>query len=1257
MKRLGLILLGTAAAACSAAPNLLPQNDLNRPMDVTFGCFGAYPTYPTDPHSGLTVSGRPMQACHPQDLYDPGPTTTSRTFAFMPESGSGGLTVVDADKWKLVDLDPFTAGYGQAPLGELPSQISASQDGCRLITANRGSCDLSLVDPSVLVAPTFYAQQSNQTVQPSPRTATMTIQPMKEDGTFLRSAPYEAVFLPQDTSSLLPYGDPQQVGPLCNPDGAMVDPIGWYPPQAKPAKPAPWYALVTYPSCDLIALVALPSGQIVSSAKVRATGDGKQRTVELVYAGKSPVCPVVDCSGQSVSPGVAGADASSPDAVSPPAATDGSADAGPTSQDAASDASLGGAPGDAAAPDAAGPGGASGASGMAGAAGTAGSGGAGGAAPSPGGAIPGNQYDNTPYVTDKGPIGPSGIAILPDGTRAYIALANASYVLSVGLTSSGLAVPANPILLNEGAMGSTRVRLNVDDYRQSAIGNGPMGRFVGAELAATGETDVELNHLGAIPDAERRRYLYAIARDGTVRVINVFVPGSPQYEHECETNLDPLHLPQDPLNPSVPVSATTACAPVDPKHRRPFSVGPGIHLPALPIDIAAADIRSEPAENQSEQSVEGAYAWIITDSGVVYLVNINPVLRKYTAAYASADPTQNFVARPVPEPEPFVNTLRDRNMITYSLTLDPSSGPPRVDVLPSPPAVGPYIEPFWTQGAELNATATSALFVETGVFFPQRPGIDNTQTTDNPQDPIDRRAITPQEWSVTWEGPLGGNRATGVVMGTQMSQGMFPAGLGTPMTVDSLIVDNGTNYCASGVLAGDLLTLTGCTQSSQCGLGEMCLLDTSVSSAGAGLPVNGLCVDSNLANQQAVACAPFLQSVRRYSIVAAYQNKVVVRPHLDELVRTPMTACDPAANLLDAATVASDPKFQTEYQPGSPLLARCPDPNDPTTTKFTCEADPEGGSRPRCLQKCDEMSACRAGRTCVQLQLTSDPSPQPCATSKNCFCADAPPLTNEAKAQCFDQLTSYQVGVGNGFLVSGSQSGVLVTAKVDPGDQQCAADPLADPRFTYRIPMNAPLCTNVDSTVISQIDGRSSPDLTGGSQSAAGMNARALSAVATTAPAPDPCLYWGGPVAGDPVMSTASHVRALFANSQVGFVLANLDRAPTGLFVTSFDVHGGFNPQVVQDPPTLEVSMPARIVFGPVDAVTQMSAFTATPSEQRYLFVVDQRRLGREQGGGPTRGQLLRIAPFGYTSTVGSATGYQPIFQDYSTSGGLFPIQ
>ena len=95
----------------------------------------------------------------------------------------------------------------------------------------------------------------------------------------------------------------------------------------------------------------------------------------------------------------------------------------------------------------------------------------------------------------------------------------------------------------------------------------------------------------------------------------------------------------------------------------------------------------------------------------------------------------------------------------------------------------------------------------------------------------------------------------------------------------------------------------------------------------------------------------------------------------------------------------------------------------------------------------------------------------------------------------------------------------------------------------------------------------------------------------------DPCLYVGGPVQGDPLQPTGTapqHVRALFRNAQIGFVLANLDRGPTGQFVSVFDVHGGFNPQVVQDPVTVEVSMPARIVFGPVDAVTQLAPFTPT---------------------------------------------------------------
>ena len=195
----------------------------------------------------------------------------------MPNSAAGTLSAVDADHWKLIDLNVDTSGYGTAPLGQLPEQISASDDGCQLISANRGSCDLTLVNPSVLVASTFQQETGGAVMPPSPRTASQNFRPIKGDGTLLTAPPYEAVFLPQDTSSLLsapPTGaqplpiQPQQLQ-MCG-DSAAVDPVGW------PAQPGPksWYVLVTYPSCDLITMVALPSGRIVSSAYVRATTDG-----------------------------------------------------------------------------------------------------------------------------------------------------------------------------------------------------------------------------------------------------------------------------------------------------------------------------------------------------------------------------------------------------------------------------------------------------------------------------------------------------------------------------------------------------------------------------------------------------------------------------------------------------------------------------------------------------------------------------------------------------------------------------------------------------------------------------------------------------------------------------------------------------------------------------------------------------------------------------------------------------------------------
>ena len=159
--------------------------------------------------------------------------------------------------------------------------------------------------------------------------------------------------------------------------------------------------------------------------------------------------------------------------------------------------------------------------------------------------------------------------------------------------------------------------------------------------------------------------------------------------------------------------------------------------------------------------------------------------------------------------------------------------------------------------------------------------------------------------------------------------------------------------------------------------------------------------------------------------------------------------------------------------------------------------------------------------------------------------------------------------------------------------------------------------------------------------------------------APNACIYLGGPINSDPPHnadpttrpSRPQHVRARFRNTQIAFVLANIDRAPPTNSTIHFDVHGGFRQQAVNSLTTVEVSAPARLILGPIDSNPDATTVTAAAP---YFFVVDQRRLGRGQGGGATRGQIVRVNPFGQPTSIG---GFLPTYEDYMRTGGLFPIQ
>ena len=313
---------------------------------------------------------------------------------------------------------------------------------------------------------------------------------------------------------------------------------------------------------------------------------------------------------------------------------------------------------------------------------------------------------------------PAGIAISPPTdtviVRAYVSLSSSDNVLSIDISSAGLAIPpantssaTRAIIPTPGTGGSERVRLSVDPYGAVTANSGITGKFVGTQ-------------------SDTRRYLYVIGHDGNLHVVWVQAGN----EQECETNVDPLKV----AGMTLPDGSWPAMLPGGSRHSAPVRLHAGD--PALPVerDDAGGSASLDPHRCRggrraprvtgsdaysSRSRSSGAYAWVLTASGAVYLVNIDPVKRTLTQVtpqrhgYAS-DPD-------VSEPKPFPNTLRDRNQISYSASLDPSSGPPRVPIPPAVSFTSPFLEQFWAQGTRNNALAVDATPWRPRSIFRTRP--------------------------------------------------------------------------------------------------------------------------------------------------------------------------------------------------------------------------------------------------------------------------------------------------------------------------------------------------------------------------------------------------------------------------------------------------------------------------------------------------------------------------------------------------------
>jgi hypothetical protein len=257
--------LSLLVATCSSSTNVSPTKNLEHPPDMTFVCLGL---------TSDGLSGQPMENCHARDVVDPATTSSGQrilgTFAFIASPGRNELAVADMDTGRLLDLTPYAPGYGMLPVGGNPEAIASTQDGCWVATANRTSCDFSLVDPARLLTASTATFSS---AVPATHTGDVSRR-ISIKG--LHSMPGEIAFLPSLATS------------SCSAS-------------------APPRAVVTFPTCDLVAILEFSfenaSASIVNAFYVRPDLPGG-----FAAAGNAPVCPS-DCGAVSEADGGEGTEA------------------------------------------------------------------------------------------------------------------------------------------------------------------------------------------------------------------------------------------------------------------------------------------------------------------------------------------------------------------------------------------------------------------------------------------------------------------------------------------------------------------------------------------------------------------------------------------------------------------------------------------------------------------------------------------------------------------------------------------------------------------------------------------------------------------------------------------------------------------------------------------------------------------------------------------------------------------------------------
>ena len=269
-----LLLAGLALTACQDQPQPdIPNRVLDRPTDVALICTEVQCL--DEDGDGIEEDDECETVPLPLDVCDREIGSCSsdapHLIGFVANSERNEIAMFTKCGNRLVDMSPEVPGYNFIPSGILPTDLDASADGCRVVSANVGSCDLSVLEATTLAGIGLGGTASVD--EPSELVSILMPRRFNSDEARwepLGARPAEILSVPNDLSQA-PDLDP----------GTSLDGV------CDPRRRASVY--VSFPTCNLIAEIDLQTGNLLQSRQFIGGADGE---VTVVDSGVTPQCPV-----------------------------------------------------------------------------------------------------------------------------------------------------------------------------------------------------------------------------------------------------------------------------------------------------------------------------------------------------------------------------------------------------------------------------------------------------------------------------------------------------------------------------------------------------------------------------------------------------------------------------------------------------------------------------------------------------------------------------------------------------------------------------------------------------------------------------------------------------------------------------------------------------------------------------------------------------------------------------------------------------